>query len=199
MAGRAADRRRVGPAAVHPLDLSAVRIGSVPPDTDADDGYGLTTLLRDHVRLGRGDRVALRFSGKGGVRRDVAVHSPALTAVIRAMRRIGTDDRLWHYRDGSGLHRLTAAEVNEDVGDLIGPQFSAKDLRTWHATVAAAWILAHRERSEEPEGEIRAAIGAVAGVLGDTIRPFGDRWHLVCADDDLRERADRAVGRLLRR
>ena len=220
MAGRGAGRLRVGAAAVHLLDLSALRIGSAPAHPGADDGYGLTTLLRGHVRLGRHDRVCLRFPGKGGIRRAVTVHSPALASVITAMRRIGTDDRLWHHRDGSGLHRLTAAQVNDDVATMIGAPFSAKDLRTWHATTAAAWFLAHGGPADDPEAAIRAAIDAVAAVIGDTravtrasyvdprvfdayragrtIRPFGDRWQQVCADDALRARADRAVGRLLR-
>lgn len=163
-------RERATAAAVRLLDLGYFRIGG-DYYADAHGSYGLTTLERRHVRR-RGQGLAFRFVGKSGIEHRVLIDDPDVVAALEVMRRRRGGDRLLAFRDGGTWADLTAEAVNDYLCGLFEGDFTAKDFRTWHATVIAAASLA---LSEEPADTIasrrravRASVEEVAGYLGNT-------------------------------
>ena len=163
---------RATAAAVRLLDLGYFRIGS-QSYTDDNGSFGLTTLERSHVRAAKGALV-FAFVGKGGIDQSITIEDDEVAAALAVMRRRrGGSDRLLAYKDGRRWSDLEAALVNEYLADLFGGEsITAKDFRTWHATVHAAVALA---RSEEPgdtkasrRRAIKAAVEEVAAYLGNT-------------------------------
>ncbi|MHA6511269.1 DNA topoisomerase IB [Tessaracoccus sp. Z1128] len=162
---------RAAATAVRLLDVGYFRIGN-DAYSDAHGSFGLTTLERRHVRR-RGDTLVFRFVGKSGVEHTVEVDDPAAVAVLdRLRRRRDESPRLLAYRVDHTWRDLTSTAVNSYLRDLFGGAVTAKDFRTWHATVIAATVLAE---SDEPGGSvtsrkraIREAVAEVARYLGNT-------------------------------
>jgi DNA topoisomerase I len=157
-------------AAVRLLDLGCFRIGS---DAYANgDSFGLTTLERRHVRRER-DTLHFEFAGKSGIEHHIEVDDPASCRAIESMRRRrGHSERLLAFKDGRRWVDLDAAAVNEYLRDRTGEDLTAKDFRTWHATVLCAAALAE---SDEPgatkasrKRAVKAAVAEVAEFLGNT-------------------------------
>jgi DNA topoisomerase IB len=154
------------------LDLGAFRIGS-DAYADQNGSFGLTTLQRQHVRRD-GDRIVFSFVGKSGVPHVIPISDPQAIAALEVMRRrrdAGTG--LLAYRRSTGWSELTASAVNDYLARLFGSGFTAKDFRTWNATVMAAESLA---LSQEPgltvasrRRAVKAAATAVAEYLGNTV------------------------------
>ncbi|PPK92126.1 DNA topoisomerase IB [Kineococcus xinjiangensis] len=135
-------RERALATAFRLLDLGFFRVGG---ETYAEENgsYGLATLRREHVREHDGELV-FSYVAKSGKDRRAVIADPAVRAAVRAMkrRRGGGDDLLaWKERAGR-WHDVTSTDVNEYLHEVIGPEVSAKDFRTWHATVLAAVALA---------------------------------------------------------
>jgi DNA topoisomerase IB len=154
--------------AVRLLDLGFFRIGSEDYAT-RNESYGLTTMLRSHVAIE--DRLLVfDFPAKSGQRRVQAVTDESSLAVVRSLKRRRGGPQLLAYRDGSRWRELRAEEVNEYIKEAAGSDFTAKDFRTWNATVLAAVALA--ARAEVPparrERAVSAAIKTVAAYLGNT-------------------------------
>ena len=137
----AVDRESVLACAVRLLDLGFFRIGS-EEYARLHGSFGLTTIRRDHVRV-RGDVVVFDYVAKHGVERQEAVAAPGVVAVVQALRRRrgGPDDLLAWKRAGRWVD-VKAEDVNGLIRDAIGEDFSAKDFRTWGATVLAAVAVA---------------------------------------------------------
>ena len=162
---------RAAAVAVRLLDLGYFRIGN-DLYADANGSFGLTTLERHHVRRQAGGLV-FRFVGKSGIEHLITITDDRVLQALQVMR--GRRDhgvRLLVYRDAPGWVDLTAGTVNAYLSELFGGRMTAKDFRTWHATVIAAESLA---LSEEPGGTavsrrraVRAAVAEVAGYLGNT-------------------------------
>jgi DNA topoisomerase IB len=159
-------------AAVRLLYLGYFRIGN---DVYAEDhgSFGLTTLERRHVRR---EQAALIFTfvGKSGVEHVIEIDDKVVIAAIEVMRKRRTpgDPSLLAYKNGRSWRSILPELVNEYVRTTTGLEASAKDFRTWHATVLAAAALA-----ETPEPGLtkasrkRAVVGAmkeVASFLGNT-------------------------------
>jgi DNA topoisomerase-1 len=162
---------RVLACAVRLLDIGLFRIGSEEYAGD-DGGTGLATVLKDHVTVSAGE-ATFDYLGKSGVRRRQAVRDRPVVDVVRALkRRRGGDDQLLAYRSGRRWHRIRSEQISEYLKDLIGEQYSAKDFRTWNATVLAAVSLAADGRGATSQRARKRAIdGAVRGVaevLGNT-------------------------------
>ena len=156
-------------AATRLLDLGCFRIGN---DVYADEngGFGLTSLERRHVRR-RGDALVFDFVGKSGVEHHVEIADAEAVRVIEEMRRRRGDTGLLAFRDGRGWRRVTPQLVNEYLREVTGLDVTAKDFRTWHATVVAAASLA--ETGPAPTGTARAravrrAMAAAAELLGNS-------------------------------
>ncbi|HEY1852965.1 MAG TPA: hypothetical protein VGG40_00130 [Solirubrobacterales bacterium] len=163
-------RERALACAVRLLDLGFFRVGG-EVYAEENESYGLATVRREHVTLKR-DEVIFDFPAKSGQRRVQSIRDPAARRAIEAMRRrrSGPKDLLAWRQDG-GWRDVRSEDVNEYIQDAIGPEFSAKDFRTWHGTVLAAVELAGEP---EPVSEaaakrsIRRAIDRVAEALGNT-------------------------------
>jgi DNA topoisomerase I len=159
-------------AAVRLLDLGYFRIGN---DVYAEDNgsFGLTTLERRHVRR-RQDRLVFTFVGKSGVEHVVEIDDQVVVAAIEVMRRRRTphDPSLLAYRNGRSWRSILPELVNDYVRTTTGLEATAKDFRTWHATVLAAAALAETpEPGHTKASRKRAVVGAmkeVAAFLGNT-------------------------------
>ncbi len=131
---------RAAAAAVRLLDLGYFRIGS---DVYADEhgSIGLTTLEKRHVRLRHG-RLVFSFTGKSGVLHTVEIDDAEVMRAVDVMRRRRAGDRLLAYQSGRRWADVDAALVNTYLKEVVGADLTAKDFRTWHATVIAAAALA---------------------------------------------------------
>lgn len=91
--------------------------------------------------------------------------------MLATLKRRRTGSQLLAYRSADGWSELTAEEVNVYLKRKSDGPFTAKDFRTWNATVLAAVALAGvkdtRGRAAR-EHEVKQAINTVASYLGNT-------------------------------
>ncbi|MFB7908347.1 DNA topoisomerase IB [Kitasatospora sp. NPDC056076] len=164
-------RERILACAVRLLDLGLFRIGS---DAYARDNgsYGLTTILRSHVTLSRGE-VHFDYPAKSGQRRTSALADPQTRTVVRALlhsRHPG--DRLLIHRQGREWHEVHGSDLNEYLHEASGCDLTAKDFRTWNATVIAAVGLA--VSLPVADGSQAARTRAVARVVREVAHYLGN-------------------------
>jgi DNA topoisomerase-1 len=161
--------QRVLALAIRLLDLGFFRIGS-EDYAERNESYGLTTMLREHVTVGKHD-VIFDFPAKSGQRRMQAIADPEALAMLAVLKRRRAGSQLLAYRAGEGWKDLTAEEVNTHLKRCSGGDFTAKDFRTWNATVLAAVALAGFEETQghaARERDVKRAIKTVAAYLGNT-------------------------------
>jgi DNA topoisomerase I len=157
-------------AAFRMLDLGLLRVGG--EEYAASGSFGLATLRRDHVRL-RGEQMLLQFTAKSGVEQELVLHDAELVATVTPMyrRRSGGPDLL-AYRERRTWVDVVSSDVNDYVREVTGADVTAKDFRTWHATVRAAAGLAAQSAEAATERErqavVRQVITQVAQELGNT-------------------------------
>ncbi len=169
LSGRGWSLERSCALAARLLDLTLLRIGGVQYAAE-NESYGLTTLLSDHVTVGRG-AVELCFPGKSGVEQTVTVADPEIRTLVRSSVRLGGESVL-SYRSGGGLQPLRAEDVNEYLHDRGGPEITAKDFRTWGASVIVTEALAPLGTPED-DREAREAVAEAerraSEALGNTV------------------------------
>jgi DNA topoisomerase IB len=158
-------------AAVRLIDLGYFRIGN--DVYAADNGsFGLTTLERRHVRRNKRGLV-FDFVGKSGVEHVIEIDDAVVVAAVEVMRRRRTpsDPSLLAYKNGQGWRSIVPALVNDYVRATTGLEATAKDFRTWHATVLAAAALAE---SSEPGSTKASRKRAVAGAMKEVASFLGN-------------------------
>jgi DNA topoisomerase-1 len=162
-------RARVLAAAFRMLDTGSLRIGS-ERYVEANGSRGLSTLLCEHARVSR-DTVTLCFPAKSGQLWESDIVDADLARFVRHQLRRGPQKPLLSWNDHGGSHAVTAAEINAYVRERTGGEFTAKDFRTLHGTVAAAVSLARsgpaRSRRMRTVA-IGRAMDDAAAVLGNT-------------------------------
>jgi DNA topoisomerase IB len=170
---RKVSRERVLACAVRLLDRGFFRIGS-EDYAEENETYGIATMRRRHVSV-KGETVIFDYEGKGGKRRVQVVGDRAVARLIRTLRgRRGGGYELLAYRNGRAWKDVRSSDVNDYIQEAIGAEHSAKDFRTWNATVLAAVVLAAsaRDRDMSKRGSRarvkREAVKQVARYLGNT-------------------------------
>ncbi len=125
------------------MDISAIRIGneeSARRKAKKDQTYGLTTLKAEHVKV-KGPEIRLVFKGKSGVDRDITVVDPVVAETCKNLVKLDGEE-LFAYQDEFGqVFDLKAHDLNDYILEATGEPFTAKDFRTWRATVIAAECL----------------------------------------------------------
>jgi DNA topoisomerase I len=164
-------RERVLACAVRLLDLGLFRVGAERYAAE-NETYGLATLRRRHLRF-EGGEAAFDYRSKGGKRHLQSIADPTVLPTLRALKRRPADRHgLLAYRNGRRWIDVRSDEVNEYIRDRGGGEFTAKDFRTWNATVLAAVALAGDD-GEAPtraarKRAIKAAVEEVAAYLDNT-------------------------------
>jgi DNA topoisomerase-1 len=135
-------RDRVLACAVRLLDLGFFRIGSERYAAE-NESFGLATLRKKHLAFQNGAAV-FDYRAKGAKRHRQVIEDPVVLPTLRALRRRnGGGLELLAYRVGrSGWRDVRSDEINEYLKEAAGGDFTAKDFRTWNATVLAAVALA---------------------------------------------------------
>jgi DNA topoisomerase I len=131
--------------------------------------YGATTLRDRHARI-RGSTLELAYRGKGGVVRRIEITDRRLAQIVRRCRDL-PGQRLFQYLDGDTIRPITSTDVNRYLRTWTGGRYTAKDYRTWAATLGAAWLLCMTEQpanQRECKRCVLTAINSVAEQLGHT-------------------------------
>ena len=162
-------RERVMACSVRLLDIGLFRVGG-EDYAEENESFGLATLEKRHVSIKRGG-IDFAYVAKGQVEQHQTVQDSLVVPTVLALkRRRGTPrDPLLAYRVGVGEWQdVSSAEINQWLKGVIGEEYSAKDFRTWNATVLAAMRLAGRADSSDRDKAVTGAIEEVAAVLGNT-------------------------------
>lgn len=161
-------REKVLATIVRLLESTLVRVGN-EEYARTNGSFGLTTLRNRHVAV-KGETVNLEFRGKSGIAQRVSVTDRAVARIVRGCRDIPGQE-LFQWIDPQGERRpIDSNDVNEYLREASGGPFTAKDFRTWFATLEALALLRKRRATSEREAKKHAleAVEAVAVKLGNT-------------------------------
>ena len=161
-------REKVLATIVKLLDLTAIRIGNEEYAKN-NKSYGLTTMKTKHVDV-VGSKVKFRFTGKSGIKHEVAVTDKRLARILKQCQEIPGQE-LFQYLDGDTPVSINSSDVNDYIRDAADGDFTAKDFRTWAGTVLAACALSEVtdcKTETEKKSAIVSVVDSVAAALGNT-------------------------------
>jgi DNA topoisomerase-1 len=163
-------RRRVTAAGLRMLDAGLFRSGGEEYESE-HGSHGVATLLRSHVAVS-GEDISFEFPAKSGQLREAIMSDQLLARIVLSLKRSSyPGERLLAYRDKLGWHELRSSDLNVAFKELVGEEFTVKDLRTWAATVVAAVSLAQlgpAQTEREVKRAEKDAMKVVAEHLGNT-------------------------------
>jgi DNA topoisomerase-1 len=167
------DRERVSAIALRLINLGWFRVGSERYAKESGT-YGITTLTRRHVEI-RGGRIRLAFRGKHAIQVRTEHVDEELAEAMQELVALRGGARVFRYEWEGKIYNLTSKRLNDYVKLYHGPEFTAKDFRTWGGTLLAAVAFAeHEARHGFPETatdekrSVAAVMKRVALELGNT-------------------------------
>jgi DNA topoisomerase I len=157
--------------AVRLLDEGSFRSGSESYARD-NGTFGLATIRRGHVTI-EGTRITFDFTAKSGQRRVQTIEHARLARIVRSLKeRHDGNHELLAYEEESRWRDISSGDINAFLHELTGDDFTAKDFRTWQATVLAATLLAvaemERQESSSRRRAVTAVVKQVSEYLGNT-------------------------------
>jgi DNA topoisomerase I len=171
------DRERISAVAIRLVNLGWFRVGGERYARESRT-YGITTLAKRHVEVGRNGKITFRFPGKGGRVRPTVVDAE-LAGAVRELLKLPGGRRLFRYECDGHVYNLTGKRLNAYVQIYLGEEFTAKDFRTWGGTLLAAVALAERgvaETEAEAKRSVAAVMRRVAEQLGNTAAVARDSY-----------------------
>jgi DNA topoisomerase IB len=165
-------REKVLAVVVSILDATRVRIGNSEYARD-NKSFGLTTLRNRHVSFIRDGRAVLNFRGKGGVPHEVHIGDKRIAQIMRRCQEIPGQHLFQYVSDDGQRCPIDSGQVNDYLREAMGDDFTAKDFRTWGATLHAITLFARTSLPEVAseralKGEIAEVVRQVAAKLRNT-------------------------------
>jgi DNA topoisomerase IB len=152
------------------LDATRVRIGNTEYARD-NKSFGLTTLRNRHVSFIPDGRAILNFRGKGGVQHEVRINDKRIAQIVRHCQELPGQHLFQYVSDDGQRCPVDSGQVNDYLREAMGDEFTAKDFRTWGATLHAITLLAKTELPEEPsERALRRKTAQVVGQVAAELR-----------------------------
>jgi DNA topoisomerase-1 len=162
-------REKLLAAVVYLLERSLIRVGN-EEYARSNKHYGLTTMLNNHAQV-EGSHIKFKFVGKSGVKHEIDVNDRRLARIVAKTQELPGQE-LFNYIDENGAWRdVSSTDVNAYLKEVTGGEFTAKDFRTWAATVAALIELSARQAPATKKGGAMAVtdvMRTVSSMLGNT-------------------------------
>ena len=160
--GRKLTLERAVASVVRLLDLGAVRIGN-EGYAQRNKSFGATTLRQRHAEV-TGRTLKLRYRGKSGKTQELQLTDGSLARMVRRMQDL-PGQHVFKYIDEDGdIQSVGSADVNEYLEEAMGERFTAKNFRTWHASVLGLETL----RTGAGTVSMKDLLDTVADHLGNT-------------------------------
>ena len=155
-------RAKVLAAVVTLLDTTRIRIGNAEYARD-NKSFGLTTLRNRHVTFAPDGSAVLNFRGKGGIPHEIPIDDKRIVRIIQDCQELPGQHLFQYLTDGGGRCPVGSAQVNDYLREAMGNDFTAKDFRTWGATLRALMLLARIPRA--PDASERTLKRVIVGVV----------------------------------
>lgn len=166
---RKLSQQKVTALIVRLLDDTLLRIGN-PAYAAENDSYGLTTLQDEHTAVS-GSQIIFSFPGKSGKQQEAALQDRQLARLVRRCQELPGQHLFQYIGEDGDIHAITSTEVNDYLRSHTGQDFTAKEFRTWGATIAAASKLAELggpQTEQEGKKNVVTAVQHAAELLGNT-------------------------------
>ena len=163
-------RSTVLAALVHLLDTTLVRVGN-DEYARSNGSFGLTTLRKRHADI-QGSQLRLRFRGKSGVQHDVTLADPRIARIVRRCQVLPGQELFQYVANAGEVQSVGSADVNAYLEAACKYKFTAKDFRTWHASVLALQLWRKLEAEEQLQltaVQANRLLAEVASHLGNTL------------------------------
>ncbi|WP_380784034.1 DNA topoisomerase IB [Sphingomonas sp. R86520] len=159
---RSLSRERAVAAVIRLLDGGHIRIGN-EAYAEANESFGATTLRKRHGEV-KGSTLKLQYKGKSGKMRTLKITDRSLSSFVKKCQDLD-EQHLFAWVDDAGeAHPVTSTDVNCYIREATGTDFTAKNFRTWVASVAAFEALASAER----DLSLKTMLEPVVARLGNT-------------------------------
>jgi DNA topoisomerase I len=163
-------REKVLALVVKLLDATQVRVGNAEY-ARSNGSFGLTTLRDRHARFPARGKALLSFRGKGGAEHDVLVDDARLAKLVRRCQELPGQALFQYVDEAGGHHAIDSGQVNAYLRERMGGEFTAKDFRTWHATLHALTLLDGTPLPERrSEAALRRCMNAVVKDVATGLR-----------------------------
>ncbi|MBS0398282.1 MAG: DNA topoisomerase IB [Proteobacteria bacterium] len=163
-------REKVLAVLVSILDATRVRVGNAEYARD-NKSFGLTTLLNRHVSFIRDGRARLNFRGKGGVQHEITIDDRHIARIVKRCQELPGQQLFQYITDEGRRAPIDSGQVNDYLREGLGDDFTAKDFRTWGATLQAVILLARTPVPEAAsERAFRIEIGNVVKQVAAELR-----------------------------
>ena len=162
-------RDKVLATLVQLLEKTLIRVGNAEY-ARSNKSFGLTTILDDHVQV-KGNRVHFEFRGKSGVDHSIDLNDAALAKIVKNCQDLPGQELFAYVGPTGKWVDLTSSDVNTYLKEITGEDFTAKDFRTWNATVLAAKALQEVstfDSQAQAKKNVLRAVEEVAKRLGNT-------------------------------
>jgi DNA topoisomerase-1 len=170
IARRGLPKEKVLATIVRLLESTLIRIGN-EEYTRQNHSFGLSTLRNHHVNVARG-KLYFYFRGKRGIKHEISVEDPYLAKIVRRLRDLPGYE-LFQYVDAEGeIRSIGSSDVNQYLREITRIDCTAKDFRTWSATVLAfeSLCLGEEYRSKRQAiRQIKRVLEGIAARLGNTV------------------------------
>jgi len=161
LAKRSLSADRAVASVVKLLDSGHIRVGN-ESYARSNGSFGATTLRARHVNVERG-RLKVRFRAKSGKLCTFALRDRGLVRFVKQVQDL-PGQHLFQWLDDEGIpHPIGSTDVNRYIRETMDAEFTAKDFRTWAASVLAFEFLV-----ENDSCSLRAMLSHVADELGNT-------------------------------
>jgi DNA topoisomerase I len=165
LAGKPTVRDTVLAAVVRLIDETRMRVGNEEYARE-NKSFGATTLRNRHARVERG-RLKISYAGKHGIKRTVTIADRNLVRIARRTQDLPGQNLFEYVNEEGEICPATSGDVNGYIKEAMGEDFTAKDFRTWGASVIAFEETIRRYR-KHGKVKLKSVIEPVAEALGNT-------------------------------
>ncbi len=159
-------REAVLAAVVRLLDTQYLRIGNEQYARD-NKSFGATTIRSRHVRR-KGSKLLMRFAGKHGIVHEVPITGSNLRRIVGKCHELPGQHLFQYITEDGEACAVTSADVNEYIREATGGDFTAKNFRTWGASVIAFEQMLIAQEQEKARISLKTVLEPVAEALGNT-------------------------------
>jgi len=159
LASDSLDLERIVAGIIALLDSTGFRIGNHRYAKE-NRSFGVASLLSRHLSEQDGEWV-LRFKGKSGKEHEAQIRDARIATLIGELQELPGQRLFRHEDEGGGWRDVGTTDVNAWLKEAGGGDFTAKQFRTWRATVLCALELGKEPPAESEAGLKRAEVAAI--------------------------------------